>query len=249
MRVYRHYLMLLAAAILLARQAEALSPSTGSSQTKLASVASPGTLQLDNAVLTRGDGERLLRVHKTDDESNKIGNYITDSEERGFQSTAKSASAKLVKKLATKWKTMTNKDIRNLKLFLNEQATFEELYKNGATPFKLFTEMDHNGIAKVGKIDVSMSILLLRSSAPEVQRLRPSDPGCSSAYAPSSGAASAQQEEQHTWLLRQRLFIRRFRAIMHVSRAAISRDLNDRFVLLEVETASELTSRKAASKL
>ncbi|KAF1789624.1 hypothetical protein JG687_00017115 [Phytophthora cactorum] len=154
MRVYRHYLMLLAAAILLARQAEALSPSTGSSQTKLASVASPGTLQLDNAVLTRGDGERLLRVHKTDDESNKIGNYITDSEERGFQSTAKSASAKLVKKLATKWKTMTNKDIRNLKLFLNEQATFEELYKKGATPFKLFTEMDHNGIAKVGKIDV-----------------------------------------------------------------------------------------------
>ncbi|KAG3111506.1 hypothetical protein PI125_g9055 [Phytophthora idaei] len=159
MRVYRHYLMLLAAAILLASQAKALSLSTGSSQTKLASVASPGTLQLDNAVLTRGDGERLLRVHKTDDESNKIGNYNTDSEERGFQSTAKSASAKLAKKLATKWKTVTNKDFRNLNLFLNEQATFEELYKKGATPFKLFTEMDHNGIAKVGKIDVSQSML------------------------------------------------------------------------------------------
>ncbi|KUF89798.1 U-box domain-containing protein 12 [Phytophthora nicotianae] len=124
-----------------------------SRQTKSARVATFDKQQQENAVSTRRDGERFLRSDKIDDEGNLVESYNTDNEERGFQSAAKLAAEKLAAQLGTKWKALTNKDFRNLQLFLNVKTSFEKLYKKGATPFKLMTEMNHNGIAKVGSID------------------------------------------------------------------------------------------------
>ncbi|ETI45160.1 hypothetical protein F441_10086 [Phytophthora nicotianae CJ01A1] len=130
---------------------------SASTQMKPANIASLGVIQPDNAASTRSDDERFLGAHKTDDGGKNIGSYNTGSEEREFQSAAKAASTKLTTKLGTEWKKITNKDFRNLLLFLDEKTTFAKLYRKGATPFKLFTEMNHRGILKEGVISVRWS--------------------------------------------------------------------------------------------
>ncbi|GMF09180.1 unnamed protein product [Phytophthora lilii] len=72
----------------------------------------------------------------------------TDREERGYKEVA----IKVASALKTKAKVLTNKDFRNLKLFMKDSTTFDKLYTEKATPFNLFREMERNDIVKEGKI-------------------------------------------------------------------------------------------------
>nr|QMU24826.1 PaRXLR2 [Phytophthora agathidicida] len=143
------YIVLLATAIIFfASTTEAASTVK---QTKLEKVASLNSV---DAATIQGNSKRFLRTRKTDDTDVNGESYDADSEERGVKDTiAKQLGPERTKKLVTMWKTATNKDFRNMRLFLNEKTTFEELYKKKATPYKLSTAMAHNEVPKVGAID------------------------------------------------------------------------------------------------
>lgn len=144
---YPHTMKLLAAIILLASMTRALSLVAASIQVKRVPI---DMIQLNDADST--DGGRFLRGYRFDDKNNRIYTHIAINEDREYQSTANVVSSKLVAKLLTTWKTMTDKDFQNLQLFLNKETTLEKLYRKGATPFKLFTGINRNGIPNEGAI-------------------------------------------------------------------------------------------------
>ncbi|ETM37097.1 hypothetical protein L914_16326, partial [Phytophthora nicotianae] len=160
MRTFTHYILLLLLAVTIL--VEAIPLPTGSRRTEMENTASVNANSLNNAVSVRSSGERLLRTHRTDSEGNSNN---TDQEEREIQNTVTAATAKIIANLGTKWKTLTNDDFRNMKLFLKavskdaDDTAYDMLFRKGATPYKLFTEMRHNGIDTEAAINAKIKAL------------------------------------------------------------------------------------------
>ncbi|POM66344.1 Secreted RxLR effector peptide protein [Phytophthora palmivora] len=139
MRTY--FLVLLATIVFFVNSIQAESVATATRKTQL---RTHGTIHQNNEI----PSIRFLRTHKNEIEADKDDNYDADSEERGLQyNTVQDFAKKLRVKSGTKWKILTDKDFRNYKLFMGG-ASFEKLYKKGAIPFKLFTQLEKDKINK-----------------------------------------------------------------------------------------------------
>ncbi|POM67210.1 Secreted RxLR effector peptide protein [Phytophthora palmivora] len=143
MRTY--FLVLLATIALLVNSIQAVSVATDWEKTQL---RTHGAIHRNNEIPIHDHSIRFLGTHKNEIVAGKDDTYDTESEERGLQyNTVQDIAKKLRAEAGIKWKTLTDKDFRNYKLFMGG-ASFEKLYKKGATPFKLFTQLGKNDIDK-----------------------------------------------------------------------------------------------------